>query len=48
MNVWFSLYNSRESIAAQVLAFLFVIGSYLVATYVRSGGAPREVVPRPN
>jgi high-affinity iron transporter len=48
MNVWFSLYNSRESITAQLLAFLFVVGSYLMATRARVGRAAREVVARPN
>ncbi len=35
MNVWFSLYNSLESLTAQCLTVVFVIGSYLVAEYVR-------------
>ena len=48
MNVWFSLYNSRESVAAQVLAFLVVVGSYLVATRARGGRIPRRVVARPH
>ncbi|MHB8731098.1 MAG: FTR1 family iron permease [bacterium] len=35
MNVWFSMYNSRESLTAQVLTGVFVIGSYFVAEYVQ-------------
>ena len=35
MNVWFSVYNSVESLTAQALAILFVIGSYFVAEYVQ-------------
>lgn len=35
MNVWFSVYNSRESLTAQALTMVFVIGSYLLAEYVQ-------------
>ncbi len=35
LNVWFFLYNSRESLTAQMLTIVFVIGSYLVAEYVQ-------------
>jgi high-affinity iron transporter len=35
LNVWFSLYNSRESLTAQVCTMVFVIGSYLLAEYVQ-------------
>jgi high-affinity iron transporter len=35
MNVWCSLYNSLESITAQVLTIVAVIGSYLLAEHVR-------------
>jgi len=35
MNVWFSVYNSVESLTAQALTILFVIGSYVVAEYVQ-------------
>ena len=35
MNVWFSLYNSLESLAAQLFAVVFIVGSYFLAEYVR-------------
>src|SRR5579884_4317107 len=41
MNVWFSLYNSLESLTAQVITVVAVIGSYLVAERVR-GRRPRR------
>ncbi|MCL6514291.1 MAG: FTR1 family protein [Alicyclobacillus sp.] len=35
MGVWFALFPNREGIAAQVLAALFVLGSYFTAEYLR-------------
>ena len=46
MNVWFSLYNSLESLAAQLLAVAFVIGSYLLAEYVRLWRPRRQLAVR--
>jgi len=46
MNVWFSLYNSLESLTAQVITVVAVIGSYLVAERVR-GLRPRRRVEMP-
>ena len=46
MNVWFSLYNSLESLTAQVLTVVVVIGSYLVAEYVRIWRPRRQAVAR--
>jgi hypothetical protein len=33
MNVWFSVYNSLQSLTAQRLTVVLVIGSYLMAEY---------------
>jgi high-affinity iron transporter len=44
MNVWFSVYNSRESLTAQALTVVFVIGSYLVAEYMQIR-RPRRTAP---
>ncbi|HYM91124.1 MAG TPA: iron permease [bacterium] len=44
MNVWFSVYNSWESLTAQVLTVVFVIGSYLVAEYVQIRRPRRQAV----
>jgi high-affinity iron transporter len=45
MNVWFSLYNSWESLTAQVLTVVVVIGSYLLAEYVRVWRPGRRTAP---
>jgi len=46
MNVWFSLYNSVESLSAQLSAAVFVIGCYFLAEYVRVWRPRRQAVAR--
>jgi hypothetical protein len=42
LNVWFSVYNSLESLTAQALTVVLVVGSYLVAKYVQIRRPPQS------
>jgi high-affinity iron transporter len=42
MGVWFAVFPNVESLAAQAFAAIFVIGSYLVAEYIRSWRPRRQ------
>jgi len=46
MNVWFSLYNSLESLTAQALTVAVVVGSYVVAESARVRRPRRQAAPR--
>jgi high-affinity iron transporter len=41
LNTWFVIYPSVESLASQVFALVFVIGSYFIARRVCSHGTPQ-------
>ena len=42
MGTWFSLFNNWETFAAQFLALVFVVGSYVLAQYLRVWGPRRR------
>jgi high-affinity iron transporter len=50
MGAWFEMYSSWETLAAQVLAGLFVVGSYVAAERMkgRSVRAARATAPAPH
>lgn len=46
MNVWFSFYNSLESLTAQALTVAVVVGSYFIAEYARVRRPRRQAASR--